>query len=541
MGNESIEFNLETFVQIIITLTILIAVFFVLSSNLPLDINDVGRDSGVFIYVGEQVLNGKTPYLDVWDHKGPLLYYINAFGLLLGDHTLYGLWIIQFAFIALSALVSFYLLRLSFGKIPAIIGTFFWLINLPNIIQGGNLTEEYALPFQFLAILFFLLSEKRDSVKYMLWAGIFIGLCAALKPNIIGIAISAAIYFASKGIITKEYHRPLKSITCMVIGAILPLLIYSLLFMLKGAMYDFFDQYLYYNLIYSTTPMHLKLESIRSGFNLINGSNFVIGGWVLTVMIIGLYGYKKSICTLIKEYPLIIFSGILFPLDLVLASGSGRSYGHYYMTWLPVFSLLFAILVWFILQLIQPEHKKISADDRMNKIQFLLIAILLPLLLYSCMATSIDASSNRYHQNHNDLEVISYIKENGHVSDKVLFWGAEAKFNVMLNRDTPSKYVYQYPFFMRGYAKQPMIDEFIYNLKSDPPEYIIDTSSTNSAIIPINQSKRMEWPLLQSRSASDIDFSDYFRFVNAHYRPIKTVPNKNWVIYELDNTINNSF
>ena len=101
----------------------------------------------------------------------------------------------------------------------------------------------------------------------------------ALKPNIIGIAISAAIYLALKGIITKEYYRPLKSIAFMMIGATLPLLIYSLFFMLNGAMYDFFDQYLYYNLVYSATPMHLKLESIRSGFDRINGINFVIGGW----------------------------------------------------------------------------------------------------------------------------------------------------------------------------------------------------------------------------------------------------------------------
>ena len=40
-----------------------------------------GTDNGVFLYGGQQLLAGKTPYLDFWDHKGPLIYFINAIGL----------------------------------------------------------------------------------------------------------------------------------------------------------------------------------------------------------------------------------------------------------------------------------------------------------------------------------------------------------------------------------------------------------------------------------------------------------------------------
>ena len=43
-----------------------------------------GMDNGVFLYGGQQLLVGKTPYLDFWDHKGPLIYFINALGLMIG-------------------------------------------------------------------------------------------------------------------------------------------------------------------------------------------------------------------------------------------------------------------------------------------------------------------------------------------------------------------------------------------------------------------------------------------------------------------------
>ena len=37
-----------------------------------------GCDSCVFKQMGLAILSGKTPYLDLFDHKGPVIYFINA-------------------------------------------------------------------------------------------------------------------------------------------------------------------------------------------------------------------------------------------------------------------------------------------------------------------------------------------------------------------------------------------------------------------------------------------------------------------------------
>ena len=42
------------------------------------------RDSGVFQYVGWRLLQGDIAYRDVWDHKGPAIYYIDALGIVIG-------------------------------------------------------------------------------------------------------------------------------------------------------------------------------------------------------------------------------------------------------------------------------------------------------------------------------------------------------------------------------------------------------------------------------------------------------------------------
>lgn len=65
----------------------------VLKNGNPL-IYEPGRDGGVFLYIGKQILQGKLLYVDVWDTKGPMIYYINALGLLLGKFSRwgYGVW-----------------------------------------------------------------------------------------------------------------------------------------------------------------------------------------------------------------------------------------------------------------------------------------------------------------------------------------------------------------------------------------------------------------------------------------------------------------
>ncbi len=62
---------------------------FVFFPNLPLN-NMPERDSGVFLYVDGQILDGRIPYRDVWDHKGPILYYLNALGLTVANGSMMG-------------------------------------------------------------------------------------------------------------------------------------------------------------------------------------------------------------------------------------------------------------------------------------------------------------------------------------------------------------------------------------------------------------------------------------------------------------------
>ncbi|MDP4158063.1 MAG: hypothetical protein Q8929_20775, partial [Bacillota bacterium] len=60
-----------------IFVVVVAAVFLPLMTGVP------DRDSGAFLHIGQRVIEGAIPYRDIWDHKGPAVFYIDALGLYL--------------------------------------------------------------------------------------------------------------------------------------------------------------------------------------------------------------------------------------------------------------------------------------------------------------------------------------------------------------------------------------------------------------------------------------------------------------------------
>ena len=58
------------------------------------------RDSSVFQYAGAQMLAGKIPYLDFWDHKGPLIFVVNALGAWIHGGDPSGVWLVELVLLA---------------------------------------------------------------------------------------------------------------------------------------------------------------------------------------------------------------------------------------------------------------------------------------------------------------------------------------------------------------------------------------------------------------------------------------------------------
>ncbi len=113
-----------------------------------------GRDQGVFLYIGRELNRGAALYQDLWDHKPPLIHYLNALGVTLDGGSMWGIWIIEALFLVGTVALSVITLRRAFGLGAAAFGTLCWIAAATTLLSG-NLLEEYALLFQFAALYFF--------------------------------------------------------------------------------------------------------------------------------------------------------------------------------------------------------------------------------------------------------------------------------------------------------------------------------------------------------------------------------------------------
>jgi hypothetical protein len=85
--------------------------------------------------------------------------------------------------------------------------------------------------------------------------------------------------------------------------------------------------------------------------------------------------------------------------------------------------------------------------------------------------------------------VVEYVLQNTGADDKVLIIGAESVINFLARRESPTRYVYQYPLALTG--SRPMFEEYFNQILENDPLLIIDTRGretlTDKLYIPLQK------------------------------------------------------
>lgn len=142
----------------------------------PGSLNYPNNDSSLFAYVGSQILDGIMPYRDIFDFHPPLIFLINALGLLFAGPL--GIWFLEFLCLVSTLVILFFTLNHSVGPIPAFLSCLVVAALIALSLKGGNCIEEYVLLLQVIALASFLDAFKRQVLT--LASVYFIGISAAL-------------------------------------------------------------------------------------------------------------------------------------------------------------------------------------------------------------------------------------------------------------------------------------------------------------------------------------------------------------------------
>ena len=108
------------------------------------NINGFTPDSIIFQIIGKYWAQNSIPYKDLWDMKGPFIYFINAIGYLLTDSRT-GIYIILIILMWFTLLCAYNICNQVVTPRQSYLIILLSLASLSYIYEGGNLTEEYIL------------------------------------------------------------------------------------------------------------------------------------------------------------------------------------------------------------------------------------------------------------------------------------------------------------------------------------------------------------------------------------------------------------
>ncbi len=476
-----------------------------------------GRDSGIFLYVAQLILDGKIPYRDAWDNKPPGIFYTDALGLFLGRGSIAGLWLLEFVSLVAAVVLSVKTLDRAFGLGAAFFGSMTWLIGMMLLFstQGPNLTEEYAIPLKFAAFWLFLEAEDKG---YVGWRGLAVGATGAVtllfRQNLIGVQLAVAVYM----LFTRVYHRHLRRLLTewfwVLLGGAIVTAVVCAYFAANSALGDLYDVAFRYNFLYSSAPIQQRLAAALAGFGVISGSGIGIlaaASWVagLVFLVTG------------RQLPrdgkrLLALAVIAFPIEFLLVSASIREYAHYYEAWFPVIGVLAGFFAGSIL----------GGGTGKAKGSFSLHGIIWQVALVLGMAmmpvySSITAALPIGRPPSVIAQAAAYVRDHTRPGDYVLVWGADVSINFVSQRRSPTRFMHQYPLFTRGYETPEMIGEFLAEMKAHPPALIIDTSPVNNHVPPIDNGQRASegWRSWGPDGiyATSPDTDEMFAYLNSNY------------------------
>lgn len=307
------------------------SLFFIKSTS-PLYYDEYfGHDSAIFRIMGQWFLEGKTPYVDFFDHKGPLILFIEALGQSLIKGR-FGLFVLEIINIFFSLILVFKIAKIFALSIKEyFILLFFFLLVLRFTIAEGNLTEEYSIVFIWLAIymtLKFYFQDRLLSVWKVVVLGLSFSVPFWMRANNAGVIVGCAIFIFYILIKDKDW----KQLRRFIIVLSITMLSFTILLLIYFSYLNALEEMLYTTFIFNVKYALNADVVIKDTKTIISFSVFV----VLAVLILstGTYlMYKNN-----NDRNLIVFSVFLFLFGIVPMC-VGRLSGHYLMIVTPIISI----------------------------------------------------------------------------------------------------------------------------------------------------------------------------------------------------------
>lgn len=420
----------------------------------PLSAGDYGHDAGIFAGVGYAMQNGRALYTEIWENKGPLLYIINLLGISINYyHGIYFLELLNL-FVTFVLLYKTALVVTSKNKWLSVLAVFAVVLALDTTLEGGNLSEEYALGFlsagQYFVIKFFYNDFKIKNYEIIL-TGACLMAVLLLRINIAAQFVALFLVVALVLIKDKKLRLLLRIIGFAALGCAvfaLPFLIYLIV---NGSLGAYFSTAILG--VMGSFSSSSIMETVKVCFGMFA---YLKGSGMLYYMVIFLLFFVSGLFTgAFRKGPLkysLITAFLAFIINTFANSIAGVHHMHYFLTFIPIMLVPVAWLLGSLYSFL----KSVSSRERGS---LMIIASLVMFVGLNSLFATLELAAAGIKTVPAEDPISDYVRANSAEGESVQFIGGDVTLNYKTQRLPASKHIH--------FAAGKFNDEFVTEVAQD--------------------------------------------------------------------------
>jgi len=460
----------------------------------------LGRDQGIFAWVGQVLLAGGIPYVDAWEVKGPVSHYLYALGMAVFGESPLGVRLFDNLLLAAATLalvlfarrrgvplwgwVTGFLLFASYG------GGFWHTAQVDGWISYGIL----------LAILLLWHEPSRLSARAAVAVGLLLSLAVLVKPNfaLFGLLPLLAYWWRDA-----NGRQPLANILWCALGGLVPIVVFLAAYGLRGQLHVAWDVVVAFNLESHFTQRQVTLAKLPLILTEVlvapreNGPAI----WLLHALaLVGLIDLWRRD----RRGALLLATG--WVCGWLVGVSQNKGFFYHFMPMYACAAALAAHAVVLVLARAGGDWRLRLRDGMVALLLLLLLPVLRPLYqavnfwtfqagtrtteVYESQFCKYDDGLNFCHKD--IATTATFLRANTAATDTVYVWGFEALLHLESDRASPTRYGFNYPMVVGSprYAAAAK-DEVMAALTARPPRAIVVQERDRSNITPLTSREQL--------------------------------------------------
>lgn len=407
-------------------------------------------DSEIYNYIGMLISEGGIPYIDVFDHKPPFIYFVSYLGFQVTPNSTWGIFFLTFGLGLWSVMLLFERLREMLGstiKSLFISTIYVGLISYPYILQEPFLTRQLAA---YMIVIFWAIGTSKLGAKIkFLMLGALMSIVFLTQQNEFVAMLIWFFYFIFSDTNSVLNQKLKVKFIYTGIGVALPLIITTGILLLWQNIEQFWNDAFIFNYKYvSTNSLYERLINTLA----YRKSLVLIKLLFPILLVINIFRHGKKF----KIHTVCLATCIVQFLSIAL---SGRAFSHYFLTLIPY------LVIWMVYTFVD-----IKVNSKLRK--FVLAATAIIIGIFTLKHLSYLQDKKPYDVNNPVAIEVGKVK--GEIGQFYSFDPSYLRINHNLRIVAPSKWVYSHFAFTSLDPNGRIISEIISDLDKWNTKYVLN-------------------------------------------------------------------